>query len=87
MKPCGGAFGSFIEKSLSVNKLPYGISLIDFVLDGSFSPDLFVTLPKEYFLKWENYPLIQAKFSGELDEDLKDVGLYNIYIIPSMLTN
>ena len=79
-KPCGGKFGSYLSKMFGVNSLPYGLKLIDLVLLGCFSADLFVKLPKEYFLKWKNYPIVSAQFDDDMDEKDKYARFYNLHI-------
>lgn len=80
MRLCGGKFGCFLEEFLGIKKLPYNINLIDLVLEGLFTSDLFVKIPKEYFITWKNYPMLKADFGSELVEDINDAGLYNINI-------
>lgn len=79
-KICGGRFASFLEKSLGIEKLPFDINLIDLVLERVLTPELFVALPKEFFLQWTNYPARSAIFGSEVNDDIKDAGLYNTYI-------
>lgn len=81
MKSCGGRFCSFLEQSLGIKKLPYDLKLIDLVLEGLFTSDLFVEIPKDYFLKWKNYPERGNAIATDLNGDLKDAGYFDIYII------
>ncbi|WP_339890463.1 hypothetical protein [Neptuniibacter pectenicola] len=46
---CGGRFASYLEKKFGIKELPYDIKLIDLILNGDNTDELFVELPKEYF--------------------------------------
>lgn len=55
-KFCGGKFQDFLKTDLGLDKLPYGISLIDLLILDKKTYDLFVKLPKQLFETWDSYP-------------------------------
>jgi hypothetical protein len=69
-KMCNGLFYSFINKEIGLKKLPYNIQLVDLVLDGCLTSDLFVELPKEYFIGWKDYPIIGLGANENDDNEL-----------------
>ncbi len=76
---CNGRFLDFLEKSLDIKRLPYGLRLIDLILEGYLDCDLFVRLPNEFFFKWKNYP-----FTGGLDNNKDEIIKYASYYDLSM---
>lgn len=50
-----GEFGEQLRE-IGIEKFPFGITLSDLVLCGAVKPSLFVTLPREYFDEWINFP-------------------------------
>lgn len=75
---CKGRFYSFLSEKLNIKKLPYNLKLLDLILEGCISPDLFVQLPITYFNSWTNYPVLEP-VNGSHD---KDIAYYNLIIIP-----
>ena len=48
-------------KKIGIDKLPYGLTPIDFVEQGWITPTLRIDPPDSYFLSWENYPFALLK--------------------------
>ena len=81
-EPCNGRFGSFLKKRIGISRLPYGLSVSDLIVNQAVFPDLIVHLPREYFLNWENFPRLPAKFDPPLNDKLKPAQEYSIRVIP-----
>lgn len=81
MRLCGGRFASYIEKKFGIKKLPYDIKLIDLILDGDNTDELFVELPKEYFLNWERYPCLGEQVKESSSDFVKNATYHDVYII------
>ncbi len=56
-KVCHGWFGHYLKDRLEIQRIPYGLSIEDMIVKRALIPDLFVELPSEYFVSWDNYPL------------------------------
>lgn len=72
MRLCGGRFASYLENKFGIKKLPYNIKLIDLILDTDNTDELFVELPKEYFLGWDSYPCL----GEEVKESSSDFDIF-----------
>ena len=57
-------------KKIGIDKLPYGLTPVDFMEQGWITPTLRVDLPDSYFLSWKNYPFCPAE-GHELPEEDK----------------
>lgn len=73
-------FPDYLKRSLGIKKLPYNLTLLDLLPGEVLTPDLFTTLPEQFFFAWENYPWIPAKSSGKLPQNLADAANYDICI-------
>jgi hypothetical protein len=78
---CGGRFGYYLKDVFAIEKLPYDLKLSKLISAGALSPDLFVRLPKSYFIKWTNFPECPAKWQGDTSEVEKAAGNFNIHNI------
>jgi hypothetical protein len=78
---CNGRF-SFFLRNLEIQRLPYQLSLVDLVTKNALVPDLFVRLPTEYFVNWENFPEIMARFEPSPKGELKTAQYHSVYIVP-----
>lgn len=80
MRLCGGKFAFYLEKKFGIKTLPYNIKLAELILSGEDTDELFVALPKEYFLCWDNYPRLGRNVESESSDVVKDAGYYDIRI-------
>ncbi len=78
---CGGRFGYYLKDIFGVEKLPYDLKLSKLITAGALSPDLFVRLPKTFFIKWVNFPTCPAEWQSDKSEAEKAAGNFNIYNI------
>ncbi|MGI2022263.1 hypothetical protein [Shewanella glacialipiscicola] len=81
MRLCGGRLASYLENKFGIKKLPYNIKLIDLILDTDNTDELFVELPKEYFLGWDSYPCLGEEVKESSSDFVKNSAYHNIYII------
>ena len=82
MRLCGGRFGSYIEQNFGIKRLPYDIKLVDLILNGKNTDDLFVELPKDYFLDWSGYPALSERVKESSSDFIKNAVNHYIDIIP-----
>lgn len=73
-----GRFGQLLKDFGII--FPFKITIFDLVFSEILKPSLYVELPKSYFDSWDNFPLLDAKFTGSHDSD---AWRYDMYIIPS----
>lgn len=78
---CGGRFYSYLKNNLGIVSLPYDLKLIDLILDGDNTDELFVELPSEYFISWVNYPFLGEGFNKGSNELINNSMYFNINII------
>src|SRR6266508_1613947 len=76
-----GTFGHYLKSTIDITRLPYQISLADLIREKVVEPDLFVLLPREYFLNYENFPQRPAKFVPSLSEELETVRYHSVNIV------
>lgn len=81
MRLCGGRFGSYVEKNFGIKRLPYDIKLVDLILNGKNTDDLFVELPKDYFLDWSSYPTLSNRVKESSSDFVKNAVHHYIDII------
>lgn len=58
------------------------MKLSELLIDDVLSPDLFVTLPAQYFSSWNNFPLIPTKWNSESYEDIELASYHSIIVRP-----
>lgn len=75
-----GRFGQEMKK-IGMEKLPFGIRLSDLILCGALKPSLYVTLPRDHFDGWSNFPVFPRQ-SDSNDENL--AGMYSCHLLPEM---
>lgn len=73
-----GKFGKQLRE-IGIEKFPFGITLSDLVLCGAVKPSLFVTLPREYFDEWINFPECPRK---SRNDDHAFVGMFSCQPLP-----
>lgn len=71
-KICNGKFAEFLKTNFDLQKLPYGMKLLDLLLASPSSYELHVKLPEEFFKSWKNYPSSGDNFDC-MNEDLNSV--------------
>ena len=76
-----GRFGHYLKSTLGITRLPYRISLLDLIREKVVEPDLFILLPRKYFLNYENFPQRPAKFAPGLNEALEIAGYHSVNIV------
>ena len=60
-----GAFGIYIEKRLGITCIPYGISMADLITERALIPDLFIKLPKKFFIQeWKDFPYTDIELTS-----------------------
>ena len=65
---CQGRFGQFLKDRLGIQRIPYGLHMVDMIVKGALIPDLFVELPPEYFSSWRQFALMD---DSEIPKELK----------------
>jgi hypothetical protein len=60
------------------------LSVWDLVQKGSLSYDLFVRLPEQVFLKWENFPMIGSRYSDDLTDEEDLANYYYMSVTPEI---
>ena len=76
-KICNGHFGQYLKDRLEIQRIPYGLSIADMIVERALIPDLFVRLPSEYFLSWKNFP---GTGDFEIPEELESAAYHSVYI-------
>ncbi len=66
-KTCRGRFGDFLKDRLGIQRMPCGLQIADLIVKGALRPDLFVGLPRDYFLMWKRFPLLDG---SEIPQEL-----------------
>ena len=77
-KVCNGRFGHYLKDRLEIQRIPYDLSITDMIVKRALIPDLFVELPSEYFVSWDNYPLTGG---SEMPENLIPADYNSISIL------
>ncbi|MGE0822748.1 MAG: hypothetical protein AB7P18_11575 [Candidatus Binatia bacterium] len=76
-----GRLGHYLKSILDITKLPYRISLVDLIREKVVELDLFVLLPRKYFLNYENFPQRQAKFVPGLNKAVEIASYHSVNIV------
>ena len=76
-KVCQGQFGQYLKDRLEIQRIPYGLSIADMIVNRALIPDLFVELPSEYFVSWKDFPCT-GNFA--IPEELESVAYHSVYI-------
>ena len=75
---CRGRFGQYLKERLTIQRIPYDLSIVDMIIKRMIIPDLFVRLPSEYFTSWSNFP---STGHCEIPEDLIPASYHSVPII------
>lgn len=84
---CDGKFLSFMKENFNITKLPYGIKLVDLIISGAKTDELFVKLPVEYFNKWKNYPVLGFNEEDSNSETTSNAKFFNLKMLPIESSN
>ena len=76
-KVCNGHFGQYLKDRLEIQRIPYGLSVADMIVERALIPDLFVRLPSEYFVSWKSFP---STGDFEIPEELESAAYHSVYI-------
>ena len=76
-KVCNGHFGQYLKDRLEIQRIPYGLSMADMIVERALIPDLFVRLPSEYFVSWKDFP---GTGDFEIPEELESAAYHSVYI-------
>ena len=74
---CHGTFGQFLKDRLRIQRMPCGLLMADMIVKGALKPDLFVGLPRDYFLSWGSFPLMDG---SEIPQELKWADCHSLMI-------
>lgn len=73
-----GKFGQELKK-IGIVKFPFEITVSDLILRGGLAPSLYVTLPREYFDGWINFPHCPRESDSNNDSL---IGMYACHLLP-----
>ncbi len=76
-----GRFGDYLKSTLGITRLPYRISLVDLIREKVVEPDLFLRLPRKYFLNYKNLPECPARFVPALNAALEIARYHSVNIV------
>ncbi len=74
---CHGTFGQFLKDRLRIQRMPCGLLIADMIVKGALKPDLFVGLPRDYFLSWRRFPLLDG---SEIPQELKSADCHSLSV-------
>ncbi len=76
-KVCHGQFGQYLKDRLEIQRIPYGLSIADMIVNRALIPDLFVELPSEYFVSRKDFP---CTGNVAIPEELESAAYHSVYI-------
>ncbi|MDE4699368.1 hypothetical protein PXW71_24445 [Klebsiella pneumoniae] len=76
-----------MKENFNITKLPYGIKLVDLIISGAKTDELFVKLPVEYFNKWKNYPVLGFNEEDSNSETTSNAKFFNLKMLPIESSN
>ena len=74
---CHGTFGHFLKDRLRIQRMPCGLLMADMIVKGALKPDLFVGLPRDFFLSWRRFPLTD---DSEIPHELKSADYHSVTV-------
>lgn len=76
-----------MKENFNITKLPYGIKLVDLIISGCNTDELFVKLPAEYFNKWKSYPVLGLNEDDSNSETTSNAKFFNLEMLPIKSSN